>query len=327
MPSHWPARRVSKLPRPAHNWDTSVLDNFPPEDRYLVGVSGGRDSVVLLAWLLHWGFSRLIVCHLDHGLRGRSAEADARFVGELSEAHGLEFEGAEADVRAFAKEHRQSIETAARAVRYAFFIEVARRRRCRTIFLAHHADDLVETYLFNLFRGSGGGRSMQTIATRAIGKTELTIVRPLLSVWREEIDAHVASARLRYREDASNAKLDRTRNRMRHQMIPALEAEFGRGIRQAVWRAAAIASEEDALLASLVPPVTAKLKVRPLREQPVALQRRAILDWLRLHAIAEIGFDVVEEVRALLNADGKPAKVNLPGDRHARRRAGELFIE
>ncbi|HEX8679739.1 MAG TPA: tRNA lysidine(34) synthetase TilS [Chthoniobacterales bacterium] len=305
----------------------AILRTFPVSRRYLIGVSGGRDSVALLHALLNAGYRKLVVCHLDHRLRGRSSTADARFVGRLAETHRLEFEGAEADVRAFAEEHRQSIETAARAMRYAFFVDVARRRRCRTIFLAHHGDDLVETYLFNLFRGASGGRSMQPLTVHTIGRTALTVVRPLLHLWRSDIDAYVQGERLRYREDATNAKLDGARNRMRHKIIPAVEKEFGRGIRQTIWRTALISSAEDAVLESMLPPVGQAIDVRSLGGQPAALQRRTIRNWLRAQAVPDIGFDLVESIRALLEPDNGPAKINLPGDRHARRRAGELFIE
>lgn len=298
---------------------------FPANERYLIGVSGGRDSVALLHSLTTNGYRRLIVCHLNHQLRGRSSAADARFVSQLAEAQGVDLEIGEADVRAFAKESRASVETAARAMRHAFFFDVARRRRCRTIFLAHHADDLVETFLFNLFRG--GPRTMRPVSQYSLSNSSLTIVRPLLHVWRDRIDTYIRIHALKFREDASNARLTATRNRMRHTIIPFLEKEFGRGIRKAIWRAAFIASEEDALLESMLPPSSEKLRVDSLGKQPVALQRRAIRRWLQEQKTPEISFDLVEAIRTLLDAGAKPAKVNLPGDRHARRRAGELFIE
>ncbi|MFL6528472.1 MAG: tRNA lysidine(34) synthetase TilS [Chthoniobacterales bacterium] len=306
-------------------FDSATLRDFSPARRYLVGVSGGRDSVALLHALLARGFRRLIVCHVDHRLRGRSSAVDARFVRELAEQHGLDVEIGAADVRAFAKESRSSIETAARALRYAYFFNVARRRRCKTIFLAHHADDLVETYLFNLFRG--GARTMRPVSQHSLGKTQLTIVRPLLHVWREEIDDYIRASGLKFREDSSNARLAATRNRIRHKIIPALEKEFGRGIRKAVWRAAMIADEEDALLESLVAPPGEKLNVHSLGKQPIALQRRAIRSWLRYHGTSDISFSLIESVRALLDSEAGPAKVNLPRDRYVRRRAGKLFIE
>ncbi|MDQ6655117.1 MAG: tRNA lysidine(34) synthetase TilS [Verrucomicrobiota bacterium] len=308
-------------------WSTALLEQFPPRQRYLVGVSGGRDSVVLVHWLHAHGYRRLIVCHLDHRLRGRSSAADARFVARLAAANGFSLESSSAEVRRLAAETKRSIETAAREARFAFFAKVARRRRCHTIFLGHHADDLVETSLLNLFRGGGtlGLRGILPVAKREIGGVELTILRPLLGVSRAEIDDYIAAHRLRFREDASNQQLDGLRNRMRHRIIPQLEKEFGRDIRKAVRRAAAIAAEEDEFLASLVPPAGAELSLKALRSLPIALQRRAIVGWLRTHAVSEVSFDLVESVRGLLAPSG-PAKVNLPGVRFARRRAGILFI-
>ena len=87
-----------------------------------------------------------------------------------------------------------------------------------------------------------------------------------------------------------------------------------------------IAGEEDALLNAVLPAIRARLSVKEVRAWPVALQRRAIAQWLRGQAIADVGFEMVEKVRSLLEVAG-PAKVNLTGGRHARRTAGELFIE
>src|SRR5438046_9227074 len=111
--------------------------DFPPEAGYLVGVSGGRDSVVLLHRLLNLGYKKLIVCHLNHQLRGRSSLADARLVEKIALKYHLEFELESTDVRALAARQKMSIESAAREARYKFFAQPARRRNCRTIFVAH----------------------------------------------------------------------------------------------------------------------------------------------------------------------------------------------
>src|SRR5436309_11869325 len=156
------------------------MRNFPPDARYLIGVSGGRDSIALLHWLVNLGYKKLIVGHLNHQLRGRSSDADARFVEKLAVKCDLDFELDSANVRALAKKKKMSIETAAREARYSFFARVAKRRRFRTIFLAHHADDLVETFLLNLFRGAGtaGLAAMRQVSTRRIDKFDLVVVRP-----------------------------------------------------------------------------------------------------------------------------------------------------
>jgi tRNA(Ile)-lysidine synthase len=315
----------------AVNWiQTKTNFRFPRDTRYLIGVSGGRDSVALLHWLNSLGYNKVVVCHLNHQLRGRSSDADARFVEKLAGKYEVNFELGAADVRVLAKKKKISIETAAREARYSFFVKAAKRCRCHTIFLAHHADDLVETFLLNLIRGAGltGLAGMRDVSTRYIDDIELTIVRPLLSVWRIEIDKYVDEHHLLFREDTSNKNLAPTRNRIRNRIIPYLEKILGRNIRQNIWRTAMIAAEEEKWISEKLPDSTnADLSVPKLRALPVALQRRAILKWLRVQNISEVGFDVIERVRSLADREAPIAKVNLPRDRCARRRAGKIFIE
>jgi tRNA(Ile)-lysidine synthase len=301
---------------------------FSPDERCLIGVSGGRDSVVLLHQLLAAGFKDLIVCHLDHSLRPESAE-DARFVADLAEQYGLEAVVGRQDVAARARRRRQSLETAGREARYGLFSQVARNRECPRLFLAHHADDQVETFLFNLFRGSAGPGlcGMRPLSTQVIDGVNLQISRPLLGVWRKDIDGYVARHRLEYREDTSNTDLRYTRNRLRQELIPAIEQALGRDIRRPVWRAAEVLRAEDELLAGLVKAqdLPVQLATPELLKQPVALQRRIVHAWLRARCVPNIGYEEVEAVRALIA--GPKAKANLPAGWHARRRARKLFLE
>jgi tRNA(Ile)-lysidine synthase len=319
----------------------NFLRGFTPDGRYLIAVSGGRDSVALLHWLHQRGYRKLVVCHLNHQLRGRSSDADARFVEQLAAQCDVDLEMGSTNVRALAAKQKISIETAAREARYQFFAQVAKRGRCRTIFLGHHADDLVETFLINLFRGSGttGLGAMREVSKRRVEGVDLTIVRPFLGVWRREIDRYVGKHRLKFREDASNKNLGPLRNRIRGRVIPYLEKALGRNIRQSIWRAAMIAAEEEHWIEDQLPNATdadlragassaeAALSVAELRDLPIALQRREILKWLRTRKITNVGFDMVENVRSLLDHNSRVAKVNLPQDRHMRRRAGKIFIE
>jgi tRNA(Ile)-lysidine synthase len=306
------------------------LRDFPPSKRYLIGVSGGRDSIALLSLLVDFGYKKLIVCHLNHQLRGAASRGDARFVEKVARNLRLECEIGSTDVGTLAKRSKLSIETAARFARLAFFVEVARRRRCSRIFLAHHADDLVETALLNLFRGAGPGgiAAMRKISIHRIGKTELTILRPLLGVWRSEIDSYVRQNEVEFREDATNAMLHSSRNKIRHRILPDIEKQFGRDVRKTIWRAAQIWSEEETVLDSMISvPQIKQLDVGSLRKLPVAIQRRTILKWLRARKIADVGFEAVENIRSLIEPGAKAAKVNLPRHRHVRRRAGKIFVE
>lgn len=315
------------------NWiqtTTTLLRGFSPDARYLIGVSGGRDSVALLHHLADLGYKKLVVCHLNHRLRGQSSDADARFVRKLAAKYDVDLELGSANVAALAKKRKMSIETAAREARYSFFAKIAKRRRCRTVFLAHHGDDLVETFLINLFRGAGltGLAAMRECSVRRVNDVDLTIVRPLLSVWRQEIDNYVRKHRLEFREDASNKNLVPLRNRIRRRVIPDLEKLLGRNIRLNIWRTATILADEESWIDSQLPDSDEiDLPVARLRDLPVALQRRQILKWLRAQDITNIGFDVVEAVRGLLNHDARISKINLSKNRHVRRRAKKIFID
>lgn len=328
------------MPRAMEEKFHAALRPYPPAGRYLVAVSGGRDSVALLHLLLEQGYHRLIVCHLDHGLRGDESAADARFVETLANTHGLPSETARADVAALARAGKQSLETAGREARYRFFAGIARRRRCWTLLLGHHADDRVETLLFNLLRGTGlaGLSTMRPVSWRWVdqpgaGACALQIARPLLDVWRVEIDAFLAARGLPWREDASNLDPAHTRNRLRAEALPMLAQVFGREVKAALWRSADLLAAEETWLRDLSRPeielLPAELPVPALRAHPVALQRRVLRAWLQgTHGIPGVGYREVEAVRALLStAPRGSAKVNLPGGRWGRRRRGTLFVE
>ena len=301
------------------------MPDFSPDKPVLVGVSGGRDSVVLLHWLKARGFSKLIVCHLDHGLRAES-RVDARFVASFAAKTGAACETARVNVAALAKRQKISIESAARESRYKFFARMARKHSCPRLLLAHHADDQVETFLFNLLRGSGSA-GLGGMAPLLLRDDGLLVARPLLGVWRVEIDAYIAAHALPFREDGSNTDPRYTRNRIRHSALPALEAAMGREVRRALWRTAELLRAEDEHFAAMpgLKNTPAQLDTAALRLQSLALQRRIIHAWLRERGVRDVGFDEVEVVRGLLTAHH--AKVNLPGGRFARRRARRIFLE
>lgn len=305
-----------------------VPRDFHLAEPHLVGVSGGRDSIALLHWLKAQGFSRLIVCHLDHQIREQSAE-DARFSEQCARDWGFEYVSESVPLAELARVQKRSIETAAREARYAFFARMAARFGTSRLFLAHHADDQVETFLLQLLRGAGSGGlgGMAPLDCRVIDGVNLHVARPFLGVWRAEIDDYVRDWKLEYREDATNAELEYTRNRIRHLAIPALREAFGRDPRAALWRAAELLREEDSFLSSApeLANLPEQLETNWLRGHPVAMQRRALFAWLRARGVPDVGFDEVEAARRLL--DGDVAKVNLPAGLCARRRERKIFVD
>jgi tRNA(Ile)-lysidine synthase len=304
---------------------------FPPDRTYLVAVSGGRDSVALLHNLLQLGYSNLVVSHLNHRLRGRASDADAAFVRALSRKWGVRFAGGKCDVRGRARQTKMSLEAAGREARYNFFSRLARRHQCRDVFVAHHADDLVETFCFRLFRGAGpaGLVGMRKVSTRKTATAHLTIVRPLLSVWGEQIDAYVKRHRLKFREDSSNADPAPLRNRIRLRILPYLEKAVGRDIRRNLWRTAMILAEEEPAadaFASLGQN-GGEIAIPVLQALSLAVQRRVLYRWLRAADVGDVGFDVIERIRRLIDPANGRARTNVSGNRHVCRRAGKLFIE
>jgi tRNA(Ile)-lysidine synthase len=300
--------------------------NYPHQERHLVAVSGGVDSRVLLHILPMLGFPDLAVCHLNHNLRGAESREDSRFVHRLAYRLRLPIY---AETLAGLPEIG-SLETVARDARFEFFARAAQNFSTSSLLLAHHADDQVETFLFNLFRGAG---SLENAAIKAesqftIGTLNLLIRRPLLQVWKDEIHTFAAACRLRFREDSSNLSRQMVRNRLRHDLIPEIEKIMGRPVKRSLLRAIEVSSEEGEFLRSLVPEMVNQIELdaRILGKLSVAIQRRTIHGWLRHQNVQDCGFNEIEAVRFLLTQLAI-AKINLPRGVFCRRRDGRLFLQ
>jgi tRNA(Ile)-lysidine synthase len=212
--------------------------------RLVVALSGGADSVALLDALVALRKRRgwdLVAAHLDHGLRAESAE-DARFCEELCERLGVKLRTGHSDVRARGLRERRGLEDAARRERYLFLRRVANEESADAVATAHNRDDQAETVLLRLLRGSG------RVGLGAMSARRRGIVRPLLTVSREQVVAHLQDRGLVWREDPSNADPRFLRNRVRHELLPYLEARFNPRIKETLARTATILSDEARLL-------------------------------------------------------------------------------
>ncbi|MBJ7259387.1 MAG: tRNA lysidine(34) synthetase TilS [Chthoniobacterales bacterium] len=299
------------------------------DGRAIVGVSGGCDSVVLLDLLRRAGFRDLVVAHFHHGLRGSEADRDARFVRELAEETGAGFALGRGKTGVRAAREKESVEEAARKLRRAFFARTAKKTGATAVFLGHHANDAAETMLFHLARGSGRRGLASLRGETFLGTGAVEILRPLLAFTRAEIESHARSRKLAWREDKSNASREFTRNRLRHDVLPALARAVGHDPVPSMARAAEIMAAEEEWLGEVVAAEAgaAQLETRALRRMPVARRRRLLHAWLRVRTGGEIDFGTVEDARALAQSDKAPAKLNLPRAHHLRRRAGKLFVE
>lgn len=175
---------------------------------YLVAVSGGVDSVVLLDMLVRAGRYELIVAHFDHGIRSDSA-ADARFVRELAAQYGLPFVSRREELGARASEEL------ARSRRYDFLRHEAKKHEA-VIVTAHHQDDCIETICINLTRGTGW-RGLAVFDSKEVA-------RPLLSLTKQELLAYATSHRLEWVEDSTNGEDRYLRNRIRRLLVSGLSA-------------------------------------------------------------------------------------------------------
>lgn len=313
----------------------SRVPGLTPRRTALVAVSGGRDSVALLHFLKEAGWNRLVVCHLNHGLRGRIADTDARFVRDLARRLGLKFESRKIRVGPWAARLGLSIETAGREARRKFFRAVAAKHRCRFLFTAHHAGDQAETILHRLCRGTSldGAKGMLPAAESLPG---VTVLRPLLDIARAEIDRHVAALRLKYREDASNTASRHTRNRVRHEVLPLMNEVFRRDVSALLLRFSKLAARDDAALQRLARAFEIRHRpVRPdgslritaaLRALEPAILSRIVFRWLTATCAVPAGALEVETALAMLR-DGARLRANLPGGAHLRRSGLRLWVE
>jgi tRNA(Ile)-lysidine synthase len=303
----------------------------------LVAISGGRDSVVMLHWLISQGRRNLILCHLNHSLRGRESGQDAALVRRLAKQNSLLCEIQKRDVAAFAKKHQLSLETAGRQLRHDFLFAVAEKHGAHIVFIAHHADDQAETILANLCRGSSvsGLSGMQRETQLSRGSQQLTLQRPLLEWRRSEIDDYVNRHQLIYREDSSNGSLMHRRNRLRHQVLPLLNDIFGRDVSPIIARLGRQAQRDDAALSKMAGYLAkthfssdgSLLITQALRMEPAAIQSRLLQTWLVEHlGLAGIENADIESALTMLGSKG-PAKVNLPKNRHLRRKAKRLWVQ
>ena len=217
-----------------------------PSGYVLAAVSGGADSVALLALLRECaraGEIRLAAAHFEHGIRGEESRADARFVKALCADWGIECHMGACDVPALAAGRHVGLEQAARDARYAFLRRVKAEIGADCIALAHHMDDQAETVLMHLLRGAGL-RGASGMAAR-----EGDLYRPLLAVRKSELIAYLEEMGIDWREDSTNAQADTPRNRLRLEALPALEAAYP-GAARALCRFASIAAREDDYMAA-----------------------------------------------------------------------------
>lgn len=197
-----------------------VEDNklFSKDEKILVAVSGGRDSMLLL-WLLHQLYYPVEIAHCNFQLRGEESDADEQLVRGFAVANEIPIHVQRFDTTGYAATHKVSIQIAARELRYGWFERLRMERGCKVIAVAQHMNDSVETVLFNLSRGTG----LQGLQGILPLRDDSHVVRPLLFLHSEEITDFVQNQGIPYRDDSSNFSNKYARNKIRLDIIPEFE--------------------------------------------------------------------------------------------------------
>ena len=327
---------------PSLTLDTTLLK---PGLRLAVGLSGGADSVALLRALAENSKELGLVlhaAHLHHGLRGEEADGDLAFARSLATGLGLPFHEARVDAGASAKANGQSIEEAARGLRYAWFRQLMASGEVDAVATAHTRDDQAETVLAKFLRGAWT-EGLSGIYP-AVEFPEGRILRPILNATRAEVEAYLAAIGQSWREDSSNRHLTFTRNRIRHELLPHLEGWNPR-LREHLAQMASLARDEETCWQAEVVRVASQVLLpgRAVRGGGRASGDGLALDALRLaalapalqrrllrHAAEQLGapvdFPATEALRALALTGHAGQKLELAQGLRAERTPRELRL-
>ena len=310
-----------------------------PPAGLVVAVSGGPDSVALTRAVAEAREpdSPLVLAHLNHQLRGAESDADEAFVVALGAALGVPVVTHRLDVAAIARAEGGNLEAVARRERYRWLAGVASAHGLAHVATGHTASDQAETVLHRLLRGTGLDGLRGIAARRDIGPG-VSVIRPLLTVTREEVVAYLADLGQAARHDASNDDDTMTRNRIRHELLPLLRRDYNPRIDEALSRLAAQAEEVSAAEESLATDLlrdaelpragaVVVLSIGKLRAAPHRVIRGAFRHLWKREGWPRggMGFAEYERLADLVASDG--GAHDMPGGVHVRRRGAVLQVE
>lgn len=268
------------------------------DGKYLVALSGGADSVTLL-WVLHELRYQIEACHCNFQLRGAESDRDEQFCVQLCEQLGIPLHRIHFDTRLYAEVHKESIELAARNLRYRYFAQLKEDVEADGICVAHHQDDTVETVLINLIRGAG----IQGLT--GISAKNGDILRPLLCVDRKEILAYLEEKDQDYVTDSTNLVDDVVRNKIRLNIIPMLK-EINPAASKNIAQAARHLEEANKMLSSIAI-CGEKSEDGTLRVAVLEIESAASAEYALYSSLSPYGFrgKAITEILASLHSTGK----------------------
>ena len=319
-------------------WSVGVRRDgfFHAGDKIGVAVSGGPDSILLLAFMnqlaRELGFT-LAAVHFNHHLRGPESDADERFVREQAGQLGIDYLLAQADVGRAARETHRNLEATARELRYRFFFSLVNQGRLDKVATAHTANDQAETVLLRLLRGAG---------TRGLGGIypvlEGKVVRPFLNVTRAEVEQELEKRKLEWRLDSSNLNPKFRRNKIRKELLPLLQREFNPEVISSLKELSDRARDDEEYMEGQARERSRgwrvhdgreeKIPTRPLGEFPAALGRRVLRQMIMASRgnLRGITYQHIEALRRFAASAQSGRKLALPGGWEARNDFDWLII-
>lgn len=309
----------------------AVRAAIPQGSQVVVAVSGGADSMALAAAvqsLVQEKYCRAQVVHVEHGLRGQEALADARLVADFCNQYQLPYACEHVRVRQLVQQEKLSVEDAARRLRYQVLYRWLDRLQADYLLTAHHRDDQAETVLLKLFRGAG----LEGLAAMAPQQGKL--LRPFLNLPRTLLKSYCAIKNINYCYDSSNADLHYSRNRVRQELLPYLEKYFNPAIRQQLAQTAKILQEDADYLEDLA---AAKLRELGSRQPegwilqttgwsdyPQSLRKRILRQAYFYLTKSTLSYDLTESLDSLCLDARSGRSVDLPQRIRADYAYGEL---
>jgi tRNA(Ile)-lysidine synthase len=308
------------------------------ENCLAIGVSGGPDSLCLLHSLHQLGY-QVIAVHVNHGLRPEADEEEQQveqFAGQL----GIEFISFRVDVMKSVTLGLISIEEAARNLRYTSLFEQASKSGAHAVVVGHNADDQVETILLHLLRGSGlsGLRGMEFRSLPNPWSERIPLVRPLLTIWRSEIQEYVDVHQLHPIYDNSNQDVSFFRNRLRHELLPNLE-DYNPSIRQVLARMSMSLKDDYSILEELTDKAWETLlikeghgyvvfKTEEFLQLPISIKRYFLRKAITYHlpGLRDVGFNCIERGINLIAGEKLNSQTDLIAGLRLLKKGSQFFV-
>lgn len=215
-------------------------------DRILVGLSGGPDSIFLLYFLINNFKNKIVIAHINHQLRGVDSDLDEKFVRKVSQKLKIPLYVKREDVKKLSNENKKSIEECGREVRFSFFKKILKIENLTKIALGHNFDDNIETIILNFIKGSG------TKGLTGISEKINNIVHPIINIKKDDILNYLNANKIEYRIDKTNLEDEFLRNKIRNYLIPIIEKEFNKNFKERVVSLSNILKYEDNLIENLI---------------------------------------------------------------------------